>query len=95
MENVNRREFLNCSQRAGLGLAAGMTILKDAKSVRAAPATRITKRISSSVSAAGVDMQRLGKLFCNVHSGAITFAGLCLKARPASAPVAAPWASAG
>jgi len=36
--NLNRRQFLQRSQRTGAGLAAGMTILADPGSVRAAPA---------------------------------------------------------
>ena len=35
---MNRREFLDRSKQASLGLAAGMTILADARSVRATPA---------------------------------------------------------
>jgi len=38
MSTLNRREFLGRSQKAGLGLAAGLTILSDPKSVSAAPA---------------------------------------------------------
>ena len=38
MTTMNRREFLRASEKAGLGLAAGITILRSAKSVRAAPA---------------------------------------------------------
>jgi predicted dehydrogenase len=38
MTRINRREFLHRSQKAGLGLAAGLTILDQAASVRAAPA---------------------------------------------------------
>jgi len=38
MTTINRREFLRRSKRAGLGLAAGVTILESAKSVRGAPA---------------------------------------------------------
>jgi predicted dehydrogenase len=38
MTTLDRREFLHRSRRAGLGLAAGMTILESARSVRAAPA---------------------------------------------------------
>jgi len=38
MATINRREFLANSNRTGLGLAAGLTILGNAKSVRAAPA---------------------------------------------------------
>ncbi|MFV2066048.1 MAG: heparinase II/III family protein, partial [Pirellulales bacterium] len=34
----DRREFLSLSKRAGLGMAAGLTILSDSASVRAAPA---------------------------------------------------------
>ena len=34
----NRRMFLKRTQRSALGLAAGVTILADARSVRAAPA---------------------------------------------------------
>ncbi len=37
-KHLNRREFLNRSKQAGLGLAAGITILSNAQSVRAAPA---------------------------------------------------------
>ncbi len=37
-DRIRRREFLNQSKRAGLGLAAGVTILADPKSARAAPA---------------------------------------------------------
>ena len=35
---INRRKFLDCSKKTTLGLAAGVTILSDATSVRAAPA---------------------------------------------------------
>ena len=35
---INRRQFLDQSKKTGLGLAAGVTILQDAKSVRAAVA---------------------------------------------------------
>jgi predicted dehydrogenase len=38
MTNINRREFLRNAKKTGLGLAAGLTILGDARSVRAAPA---------------------------------------------------------
>ena len=38
MTKFNRREFLSRSQRTALGLAAGVTILGSARSVRAAPA---------------------------------------------------------
>ena len=38
MAAINRREFLNRSQKTSLGLAAGVTILASARSVRAAPA---------------------------------------------------------
>ncbi|MGQ9573872.1 MAG: Gfo/Idh/MocA family protein [Thermoguttaceae bacterium] len=38
MHRLSRREFWDRSKRAGLGLAAGLTILKDPQSVRAAPA---------------------------------------------------------
>ena len=38
MTRINRREFLDRSQKAGIGLAAGVTILSDAASVWAAPA---------------------------------------------------------
>ena len=38
MTAFNRREFLSRSKRTGLGLAAGVTILADARSVRGAPA---------------------------------------------------------
>lgn len=38
MTAFSRREFLNRSKKTGLGLAAGMTILSNARSVRAAPA---------------------------------------------------------
>jgi predicted dehydrogenase len=38
MGDCSRREFLGRSQKAGLGLAAGMTILSDAGSARATPA---------------------------------------------------------
>jgi len=37
MTRFNRREFLNRSKKSTLGLAAGLTILKNAKSVRGAP----------------------------------------------------------
>ena len=39
METVNRREFLNRSKKTTLGMAAGMTILGNAKSVGATPAS--------------------------------------------------------
>ena len=35
---MDRREFLRCSNAAGIGVAAGLTILRDAASARAAPA---------------------------------------------------------
>jgi predicted dehydrogenase len=38
MTTINRREFLNRSQKTGLGLAAGLTILDNAASVWGAPA---------------------------------------------------------
>jgi len=38
MATENRRQFLNRSRQAGLGLAAGLTILRNAESVRGAPA---------------------------------------------------------
>ncbi len=38
MTAMNRREFLKRSKKTGLGLAAGVTILNSAESVRAAPA---------------------------------------------------------
>ncbi len=38
MTMLNRREFLDCSKKTTLGLAAGVTILSDAQSARAAPA---------------------------------------------------------
>ena len=38
MTTINRREFLDRSQKTGLGLAAGLTILGNAASVRGAPA---------------------------------------------------------
>jgi hypothetical protein len=38
MTTINRRDFLRRSRKAGLGLAAGLTILEQAASVRAAPA---------------------------------------------------------
>ena len=38
MANISRREFLNRSQQTGLGLAAGLTILGNAASVRGTPA---------------------------------------------------------
>jgi predicted dehydrogenase len=38
MRTINRREFLDHAKKTGLGLAAGMTILSSAKSVRGAPA---------------------------------------------------------
>ena len=38
MTLINRRKFLERSKQIGLGMAAGMTILSDARSVRAAPA---------------------------------------------------------
>ena len=38
MTSINRREFLNRSQKTAIGVAAGLTILQNAKSVRAAPA---------------------------------------------------------
>jgi len=38
MPNINRREFLDRCPKTGLGWAAGLTILADAGSVRAAPA---------------------------------------------------------
>ena len=51
MTLINRRKFLDRSKKTGLGLAAGMTILADARSARAAPAneknstfTRVTSR---------------------------------------------------
>ena len=36
--DFNRRQFLERSKRTGLGLAVGMTILANPRSVRAAPA---------------------------------------------------------
>ena len=38
MTTINRRQFLDQSKRTGLGMAAGVTILANAASVRAAPA---------------------------------------------------------
>ena len=38
MTTINRRKFLRHSGKAGLGLAAGLTILDRAASVRATPA---------------------------------------------------------
>ena len=38
MTTINRREFLDRSKGTGLGMAAGLTILANAKSVRGAPA---------------------------------------------------------
>ncbi len=38
MTTINRRAFLNRSKRLGAGLAAGITVLADPRSVRAAPA---------------------------------------------------------
>ena len=38
MTLINRRKFLDRSKKTGLGLAAGMTILTDARSARSAPA---------------------------------------------------------
>ena len=38
MTAMNRREFLNDTKKMGLGLAAGLTLLKDPLSVRATPA---------------------------------------------------------
>jgi len=38
MPATNRREFLRRSKQAGIGLAAGLTILRDARSARGAPA---------------------------------------------------------
>src|SRR5436305_12902010 len=38
MTPINRREFLNDSKKTGLGLAAGLTILGNAASVRGTPA---------------------------------------------------------
>ena len=35
---INRRDFLDRSKQAGLGLAGGITLLQNAQSVRAAPA---------------------------------------------------------
>ncbi|HID78558.1 MAG TPA: Gfo/Idh/MocA family oxidoreductase [Planctomycetaceae bacterium] len=38
MSPINRRQFLDQSKKTSLGMAAGLTILADARSVRAAPA---------------------------------------------------------
>ena len=43
---IHRREFLDRSKQAGLGLGAGLTVLASAASVRAAPANeKITMAI--------------------------------------------------
>jgi len=51
MSSIDRREFLARSHRTGLGLAAGVTILADARSVRGAPAAE--KVIFAAVGAGG------------------------------------------
>ncbi len=51
MKSLSRREFLQASQRTGLGLAAGVTILQNARSVRGAPAA--DKVILAAVGAGG------------------------------------------
>jgi len=51
MTTFNRREFLNRSKKTSLGLAAGVTVLADAASVRAAPAA--DKVILAAVGAGG------------------------------------------
>jgi len=51
MTTIHRREFLDRSKRAGLGMAAGVTLLADAASVRGAPAA--DKVIFAAVGAGG------------------------------------------
>ena len=51
MKTIDRRRFLEQANKAGLGLAAGLTILKDPRSVRAAPAN--DKIVLAAVGAGG------------------------------------------
>ncbi|MHC4399948.1 MAG: Gfo/Idh/MocA family protein [Planctomycetota bacterium] len=51
MTRLNRRDFLNASKQTGLGLAAGVMVLENAKSVRAAPENE--KVILAAVGAGG------------------------------------------
>ena len=58
MTVFNRREFLNRSKKASFGLAAGVTILGNAKSVRAAPANEKIILAAVGVRGRGIGLAR-------------------------------------